>query len=188
MNSESATVRQIDIAPAELETVRRILCEHMPGLEVRVFGSRVSWATRATSDLDLALMTDETLCIDHIAELKASFTKSDLPFRVDIVDWASTSESFREVIERDHVVLALIPVKREVEHAEWHETNWGSIATLEYGCAIRSYETAQGSFRVFGTNGPIGWHNEALCKCAGVIVGRKGAYRCVHYSPDPFLS
>ena len=99
-------MRSIDIAPADLETVRRILREHTPELEVRAFGSRVSWTTRATSDLDLALMTDEPLSTARMAELKAAFTKSDLPFRVDVVDWASTSESFREVIERDYVVLA----------------------------------------------------------------------------------
>ena len=98
-------MRPIDIGPAELETVRRILREHAPELEVRAFGSRVSWTARATSDLDLALMTDEPLSIARVAELKAAFTKSDLPFRVDVIDWASTSESFRKVTERDYVVL-----------------------------------------------------------------------------------
>ena len=99
-------MRPIDIGPANLETIRRILCEHTPGLEVRVFGSRVSWTARATSDLDLALMTDEPLTVARVADLRAAFTESDLPFRVDIVDWASTSETFRKVIEKDHVVLA----------------------------------------------------------------------------------
>ena len=99
-------MRPIDIGPADLETVRRILSQHASELEARAFGSRVSWTARATSDLDLVLMTDEPLSIAHMAELKAAFTKSDLPFRVDIVDWASTSKSFREVIERDYVVLA----------------------------------------------------------------------------------
>ena len=99
-------MRPIDIGPADLETVRRILREHTPRLEVRAFGSRVSWTARETSDLDLALMTAEPLSIARMAKLKAAFTASDLPFRVDIVDWASTSENFRKVIERDHVVLA----------------------------------------------------------------------------------
>ena len=99
-------MRPIDIGPADLETVRRILREHTPRLEVCAFGSRVSWTARETSDLDLALMTAEPLSIARMAKLKAAFTASDLPFRVDIVDWASTSENFRKVIERDHVVLA----------------------------------------------------------------------------------
>ena len=37
------------------------------------------------------------------------------------------------------------------------------------------------------TNGPIGWHSESLWHGEGVIVGRKGAYREVHYSPLPFF-
>lgn len=40
------------------------------------------------------------------------------------------------------------------------------------------------SYRVFGTNGPIGWHDRAIFP-AGVVVGRKGAYRGIHYSRSP---
>ena len=98
-------MRPIDIAPVDLETVRCILREHVPELEVRAFGSRVSFTARETSDLDLALLTEEPLSIARMTNLKAAFTKSYLPFRVDIVDWASASESFQKVIEREHVVL-----------------------------------------------------------------------------------
>ncbi len=63
---------------------------------------------------------------------------------------------------------------------EWRERRWGDLATLEYGRALRGHEANTGQFRVFGTNGPIGWHDEALCSHPGVIIGRKGAYRGVH--------
>ncbi|MCP9455514.1 MAG: restriction endonuclease subunit S, partial [Nitrospira sp.] len=59
--------------------------------------------------------------------------------------------------------------------------------TLEYGRALRGHAESKGRFRVFGTNGPIGWHDEALCPHPSVIIGRKGAYRGVHYSPAPFF-
>ena len=39
---------------------------------------------------------------------------------------------------------------------------------------------------VYGTNGQIGWHDEPLCPLPSVIIGRKGAYRGVHYSARPF--
>ena len=71
--------------------------------------------------------------------------------------------------------------------SEWLNTNWGEITTLEYGKAIRDYQNADGQYPVYGTNGPIGWHREALCKTPGVIVGRKGAYRGIHYSVSPFF-
>jgi type I restriction enzyme S subunit len=53
--------------------------------------------------------------------------------------------------------------------------------------ALRGYESANGRYRVFGTNGPIGRHDEALCPHGSVIIGRKGAYRGIHYSGEPFF-
>ena len=98
-------MRPVDAAPPDLKTVRRILREHAPDLEVRAFGSRVSWTARETSDLDLALMTDEPLDAARMAVLRAAFTDSRLPFRVDVVDWAGVSDGFRKVIESEYVTL-----------------------------------------------------------------------------------
>jgi len=70
---------------------------------------------------------------------------------------------------------------------KWRQCEWGDIATLEYGKSLRNYRTKAGQYRVYGTNGPIGWYNESLCTHPGVIVGRKGAYRGIHYSPEPFF-
>src|SRR5450759_2089984 len=69
----------------------------------------------------------------------------------------------------------------------WSPMRWGDLAVLEYGKALRGYRSPLVSaVRVFGTNGPIGWTKQALGKGPTVIVGRKGAYRGVHYSPGPF--
>ena len=128
-------MRPIDIGPANLETIRRILREHVPGLEVHAFGSRVSWTARATSDLDLALMTTEPLNIGCTAELKAAFTESDLPFRVDLVDWANTSESFRRVIEAECVVLA--GKERSGVVGEWVQTSLADLIDIKHGFAFK---------------------------------------------------
>ena len=69
----------------------------------------------------------------------------------------------------------------------WKITQWGNIASLEYGKSLRDYRQAGGTYRVFGTNGPIGYHDQALCGTEGIVIGRKGAYRGVHYSPQPFF-
>ena len=71
--------------------------------------------------------------------------------------------------------------------SDWETATWGELATLEYGKSLRGYESSEGPYRVFGTNGPIGWHDEALCTHPSVVIGRKGAYRGVHYSADPFF-
>ncbi|MBW7898553.1 putative type I restriction enzyme [Candidatus Brocadiaceae bacterium B188] len=67
---------------------------------------------------------------------------------------------------------------------------WGDICTLEYGKALLDYSVESSEkdmFRVFGTNGPIGWTSTPLCRNDGIIIGRKGAYRGVHFSPEPFF-
>lgn len=71
--------------------------------------------------------------------------------------------------------------------SDWRPSTWGEAISLEYGKALRDYSTVGGEFRVFGTNGPIGWTDKPLTDGPGVILGRKGAYRGVHYSPDPFF-
>lgn len=70
---------------------------------------------------------------------------------------------------------------------EWRQTTWGELATLKYGKALRDYRNSSGSTRVFGTNGPIGFiSSEPHSPGPGVIVGRKGAYRGIHFSDGPF--
>jgi type I restriction enzyme S subunit len=70
---------------------------------------------------------------------------------------------------------------------EWRETTWGAEVSLEYGKGIRGYADAAGSYRVFGSNGPVGWTNDPLAPGPGVILGRKGAYRGVRFSKEPFF-
>jgi type I restriction enzyme S subunit len=70
----------------------------------------------------------------------------------------------------------------------WRKTTWGNLVTLEYGKSLRSYENCTGPFPVFGTNGQIGFHTEPLCKHPGIIIGRKGAYRGVHFCDTPFFA
>jgi len=36
-----------------------------------------------------------------------AFQESALPFKVDVVDWASTAEGFRRIIEAERVVLGI---------------------------------------------------------------------------------
>lgn len=70
---------------------------------------------------------------------------------------------------------------------EWQESTWGDEIALEYGKALRGHDQSAGVYRVFGSNGPIGWTDQPLAPGPGVILGRKGAYRGIEYSPDPFF-
>jgi len=95
----------IDIRPDHLRIVLDILERHVPDREVWAFGSRATWKTKDYSDLDLAVIGDTPLDFKVAGALADDFAESDLPYKVDVVDWATTSESFRKIIERDRVVV-----------------------------------------------------------------------------------
>jgi predicted nucleotidyltransferase len=96
-------VKTIDVRPEDLEEVLAILDRHVPGREVRAFGSRVTGKAKPFSDLDLAVLGAEPLPASVLADVREAFRESDLPFKVDVVDWASTRESFRRIIEQEFV-------------------------------------------------------------------------------------
>jgi predicted nucleotidyltransferase len=102
---QTATNRRLELRPGELELVRGILQRHVPEREVWAFGSRVQGNAKPFSDLDLAVLGEQPLELSMQAELAEEFSESDLPFKVDIVDWATTSERFRQIIRKEYVVL-----------------------------------------------------------------------------------
>ena len=95
----------LDMRPDHIELVQRILRQHVPSAEVLAFGSRAKWLARDTSDLDLCIRATAALSFEKMGTLREAFEESNLPYKVDVVDWATTSESFRKIIERDKVVV-----------------------------------------------------------------------------------
>ncbi len=93
----------LDVSPEAWTIVREILRRHVPQYEVWAFGSRVSGRARPYSDLDLAIISEQPLPIDVLAALKEDFSESDLPWKVDIVDWARATPAFRARIAAQHV-------------------------------------------------------------------------------------
>jgi type I restriction enzyme, S subunit len=95
----------IDIRPDLWVIVRDILHRNVPDYDVWAFGSRAKGRAKRYSDLDLAVISERPLPLRISAQLAEDFSESDLPWRVDVVDWATTSPVFREIIERDKVVV-----------------------------------------------------------------------------------
>jgi len=116
----------IDVRPDLWEIVRNILKKHVPQHEVWAFGSRVKWTAKEYSDLDLAIITDEPLSFSTSAALREDFSESDLPWRVDFLDWATTGESFREVVARDKVVVQTAE-QWPTMTSEWRKTLLGEV-------------------------------------------------------------
>jgi predicted nucleotidyltransferase len=86
--------------------VRIILAQHLaPDVAVSVFGSRATGKARTYSDLDLVLHSAEPLAPALLIDLAEAFGESDLPWKVDLLDWSTTNAAFRELIARDQVPL-----------------------------------------------------------------------------------
>jgi predicted nucleotidyltransferase len=100
-----AMTPDIEIDAPQWRIVSDILRKHVPGLDVFAFGSRARRTAKPFSDLDLVVMTETQLSISVIAALTEAFSESDLPWKVDVVDWAATSPEFQAVIDRGKVLL-----------------------------------------------------------------------------------
>ena len=88
----------LDVNADELKLLKQILEQCIPGIKVKAFGSRANNTAKPYSDLDLAVMTETPLTLYQGAMLTEAFEESNLPFKVDVVDWASISSNFKEII------------------------------------------------------------------------------------------
>ena len=131
----------IDLNPKHLETIRHILAVYIPECEVRAFGSRVKWTAKDYSDLDLAVVGSEPLRLRQLRELTEAFEASYLPIQVDVVDWQSLSDGFKNVIaEKFEVIQEAKPARSNAQSVEtdnrqdarnmWQRRSFGECASL----------------------------------------------------------
>lgn len=97
----------LDLTSEHRRLVLGVLHTHLPrDVRAWVFGSRATGRARRYSDLDLAIDAGRRLTIDETAMLREAFDESDLPYRVDIVDWHTIGEDFRRLIAAERHPLA----------------------------------------------------------------------------------
>jgi uncharacterized protein len=96
----------IDLPAENRRLVLNILRANLPqSTKVWVFGSRATGRARRYSDLDLAIDAGRQLTLDEIATLTEAFSDSDLPYRVDLVDWHNIDGRWRQIIVSERVAL-----------------------------------------------------------------------------------
>ena len=144
------STKPLDIRPDHAEIVYKILKDNLEeGNYVFAFGSRANWTAKQSSDLDLA-MDGFGMKLDKKikSNLEDAFEESDLPYKVDVVDLNSVSESFREAIQ-DQLVRVL-----------W---DWEVIAISQISSRITSGGTPSKKKAEY-FNGHIPWLNTTEVK------------------------
>jgi predicted nucleotidyltransferase len=95
----------LQVTPQQWQIIQRILQQYLAGYAVWAFGSRVGGPCKPYSDLDLAIVSAQPLPLLLLAEVAEAFSESDLPWKVDLIDWVITSEEFRQRILARKLVL-----------------------------------------------------------------------------------
>ena len=113
----------LDLPRRYRDQIEALLREHVPGVEVWAYGSRVSGRSHEGSDLDLVLRGPDLKRIPsgQLADLIEALEQSNVPILVQIHDWARLPESFHREIEREYVVL----VEKEEQSAKG---GWKTVA------------------------------------------------------------
>lgn len=144
----------IDLNPQHLETVQHILSKHVPGCEVRAFGSRVKWTAKDCSDLDLAVIGSKRFKPKEMYRLTEAFEESALPIRVDVVDWYAIPEGFRRIIAAKYAVIQnaeSVKVDEEsgtdsknldVGNGCWDKVKFGDVVQINPRRVLRKTENA----------------------------------------------
>jgi predicted nucleotidyltransferase len=98
---------KIIIESEHLQIVENVLKKHLSAqAKVWAFGSRVKGNVKKFSDLDLAIDAEgNPLSLELLADINYEFEESDLPYKVDIVDWNTISQSFKNLITEDRILI-----------------------------------------------------------------------------------
>ena len=158
-----AELDSIDLEPRHLKKIRSIFARHLPYKKVWAYGSRVKWTASNTSDLDCVVFgaTDS-----EIANAREAFDESDIPFEVQLLNWNTIPDDFKENIKEGYFILQ--------NKWDWSEKRLGNIITLQRGHDLSKHNMLDGNIPVVGSNGIIGYHNAATTKAIGVTMGRSG--------------
>ena len=96
----------IDLQSTYLKIVLQILQKHLPPkATVSLFGSRATGKAKKFSDIDLVVQAENPISNEILVTLANDFEESDLPYKVDIVDWTTIDKSFQERIKNDTILI-----------------------------------------------------------------------------------
>ena len=99
--------RRLHLSARHWKALESLLRDHMYGVEVWAYGSRVNGRSHGGSDLDLVLRGPglEKIPLEWLMDFEEAVRESNIPFLVEARDWARLPKRFRREIEKEYVVL-----------------------------------------------------------------------------------
>ena len=94
---------QLDFPPQYMKVLNEIIHEHIPDAEIWAFGSRVTQQHHDASDLDLTVHNVES--VESLDDFRTAVINSNIPVLIDILNWESIPQSFKDEIQKRHVVI-----------------------------------------------------------------------------------
>lgn len=78
--------------------IKNIISRHLDlkKHKIFIFGSRTTGKARKFSDYDVGIMGKIAISLATMARIKDSFEESDLPYVVDVVDFATVLKDFKK--------------------------------------------------------------------------------------------
>ncbi|MHB8769935.1 MAG: restriction endonuclease subunit S [Syntrophales bacterium] len=101
-------------------------------------------------------------------------------------------ENMAEELYREWFVRLRFPGHEKVKIVKgvpegWEAKHLGKVVELAYGKALKEEDRIEGRFPVIGSSGIVGYHNTALVKGPGIVVGRKGNVGKIIWSKKDFF-
>ena len=90
-----------------LKVIKDTVFSHVDSKKYRVFifGSRALETSTQFSDIDIGIESDSKISPLLLFELEEAFEESNLPYMVDIVDFTSVSDKFKQVAKKHTIRL-----------------------------------------------------------------------------------
>lgn len=90
-----------------LDEFKNMVFEHLDSKKVKVFifGSRATGTNRMYSDIDLGLQSESEIPFMKKINLEDEFENSNLPYKVDVVDFSKVAEGFKKVAMQKVIYL-----------------------------------------------------------------------------------
>ena len=187
--SGAGQTSRLHLSPRHREKLEALLREHLPGIEVWAYGSRVNGQSHDGSDLDLVLRTPglQEVPIGPLADFTEALHDSTLPFLVEARDWARLPERFHKEIKRGYVVLTEPKKDRNQDWERgWHTASLGDVIELKRGYDLPQRQRVPGTVPIVSSSGVTGHHSKSKVRGPGVVTGRYGTLGKIFFIPNDF--